>query len=109
MDNKDIDEIIFEGSNDDKGASNLVIMKFNDKLHICQNELYVFNHRRVRTSNEKEVNRISSNTIVSLNIKFYGADGVRKYSYSNAYKNQQNCIQVLKNNLHIKVDDDFLS
>ena len=44
----------------------------------------------------------------SLNIKYYGNDGKRKYSYSNSIKHQQNAIRAIRNSIDIRVDNMFI-
>lgn len=73
-DNKKIEHDInlIEGPNDDEGASSLIVNKFKDRLLICKNQLYIYdNMKYIWINNVKEVDKILSNMIKNLDIKFF--------------------------------------
>jgi len=98
---------IISSPDDDEGAAEILITFYKDRLLICNGTLYA-NNGRIWNGDDKEVNKILSNMLKSLNIKYYGADGKRKYNYSNSTKHQQNAIKAIKNSLDIKVDNMFI-
>ena len=90
-------DFIISSSNDDIGASEIVIDFYKDILVICDGILYVKDND-VWISNEKTVDNILINLISKLDIKFYGADGKRKYSYNRSIKHIKDCIGCIKAN-----------
>jgi len=110
-DNKKIEHDInlIESPNDDEGACSLIVNKFKDKLLICKNQLYIYdNMKYIWINNVKEVDKILSNMIKNLDIKYYGNDNKKIYSYSSSQKHQQNAIKCIKNSMDIKIDNNFL-
>lgn len=99
---------IIDSADDDEGAANIVVKYYNDKLLICEKNLYVYNNH-IWNGDEKEVNKLLCNMITDLKIKFVGADNKRKYSYSSSVKHQKNCIIAIKNNSNIKINNNFIN
>lgn len=103
-------DLIIDGANDDIGASELVIKEYNDLLVVCKGILYVkFND--VWICNPIEVDRILIDMIGKLEIKFFGADGKRKYYYNKSIKHIKDCIVCIKANQNIinnKFYDDMI-
>lgn len=98
-------ENLIESSNDDEGASTIVINKYKNKMVISKGVFYVLEDN-IWICDCDEVNKVLSNFIVSLDIRFVGSDGVRTYSYSNAVKHQKDCIKSIRNNRSI-INDNF--
>lgn len=102
------EENLIDSADDDEGAAKYVIKYYNDRLVYCDKQLYVHNNH-IWISDEKEVIKILCNMITNLQIKFVGADGKRKYSYSSSVKHQKNCIIAIKNSSNIKIDNNFIN
>lgn len=104
---KHSDKNIIDASDDDEGASRIVINKFNDRLIRCEAHILV-KYNNYWVYNKDEVNRFLSNMIKDSNIYFYGSDGKRLYNYSNAVSHQLKCITAIRNSDLIKIDNVFL-
>jgi len=105
-DNKDIDKIFIDGSNDDEGASKIVIEKFGKNIIRCNSSILV-KYGNAWTFEEKDVDRILANMVVKSNIYFYGAKD-KCFSYSNAISHQKNCVSSIRNSPLINIDDKFI-
>jgi hypothetical protein len=97
---------IIESSNDDIGAADIVAIHYKDILVKCNGSLYI-NYDNIWINNPKQVDELLSAMICKLDIKYYGADGKRKYSYSRSIKNIKNCIICIKFNDNIIINDKF--
>ena len=98
-------DMIIDNANDDVGASEIVINHYRDILIICKGVLYI-NDNNIWISNEKQVDKLLINMIGQLDIKFYGVDEKRKYSYNTSIKHIKNCIIIIKANKTI-INDNF--
>lgn len=98
-------DLMISGSNDDIGASKIVVEYYKNLLVICKGILYV-KYNDVWISNKEQVNNILIDMIGKIDIKFYGADGKRKYNYNTSIKHIGDCIKVIKSNQTI-IDDEF--
>ena len=92
--------MVIDGSNDDIGASEIVVNYYRDILIICDSILYVKDND-VWISDEKTVDKLLIDLIGKLDIQFYGADGKRKYSYNRSIKHIKDCIICIKANKSI--------
>ena len=90
-------DLIIESTNDDIGASQIIVNLYKDILIICNGILYV-KHNNVWISNPKEVDNILIDLIGKVDIKFLGADGKRKYSYNKSIKHIKDCITCVRAN-----------
>ena len=75
----------------------------NGILNVKNNDVWVSNH--------KEVDNILIDLIGKLDIKFYGADGNRTYSYNTSIKHIKDCIACIRANQSIinnKFYDDMI-
>jgi hypothetical protein len=97
---------IIESSNDDIGAADIVAIHYKDILVKCNGSFYI-NYDNIWINNPKQVDDLLSAMISKLDIKYYGADGKRKYSYSRSIKNIKNCIICVKINDNIIINDKF--
>lgn len=100
------DKILIEGSNDDEGASKIVINIYQKDIIRCGSRILV-KENNCWVFEKEEVNRILSNMIVKSNIYFIGAKD-KYYSYSNAVSHQKSCVIAIRNSPLIKVDDKFI-
>jgi len=98
-------DLIIDGSNDDIGASEIVVNHYKDVLIICKGILYV-NDDDIWVNNEREVDKLLIDMIGKLEILFYGADGKRKYHYNKSIKHIKDCIICIKANKAI-INDKF--
>jgi hypothetical protein len=98
-------DMIIDNANDDVGASEIVINHYRNILIICKGILYI-NDNNIWISNEKQVDKLLINMIGQLDIKFYGVDEKRKYSYNTSIKHIKNCIIIIKANKTI-INDNF--
>lgn len=98
-------DIVINGSNDDIGASEIVVNYYKNVLIICKGILYVKDND-IWISNEKQVDKILIDMIGKLDILFYGADGKRKYHYNKSIKHIKDCIVCIKANKTI-INDNF--
>ena len=98
-------DMIIDGSNDDIGASLLVIEYYRELLVICKGTLYV-NHNDVWINNQAQVDKILIDMIGKLDIMFFGADGKRKYHYNKSIKHIKDCIVGIKADQSI-INDTF--
>ena len=98
-------DMIIDGSNDDIGASQIVIEFYKGLLVICKGVLYV-NYNDVWVHNATQVDKILIDMIGKLDIMFYGADGKRKYHYNKSIKFIKDCIVCIKANQSI-INDAF--
>ncbi len=102
---------MIDGANDAAiGASEIVISLYKDVRIICNGILNVKNND-VWVSNHKEVDNILIDSIGKLDIKFYGADGKRTYSYNKSIKHMKDCIACIRANQSIinnKYYDDMI-
>ena len=105
-DKKDTDKNFIDSSNDDEGASKIVIDKFGKNIIRCGSSILVKNNN-YWVFQEKEVDRILSNMVVKSNIYFFGAKD-KAYSYSNAVSHQKSCCISIRNSPLIKTDDKFI-
>jgi len=94
-----------ESSNDDIGAASIVISHYKDVMIICKDVLYI-KKDNIWIYNERPVDKLLIDMIGKLDIKFYGADGKRKYNYNKSVKNIKNCIIAIKANRTI-INDKF--
>ena len=76
-------DMIIDGSNDDIGASEIVINYYKKSLIICKGVLYV-NDNNIWICGDKQVDKLLIDMIGKLDIMFYGADGKRQYHYNKA-------------------------
>ena len=93
-------DLIIDSANDDIGASELVIKEYNDLLIVCKGILYV-KYDNIWICNSNEVDKILIDMIGKLEIKFFGADGKRKYYYNKSIKHIKDCIVCIKANQNI--------
>jgi hypothetical protein len=93
------------GANDDIGASKIVVEFYKGSLVSCKGNFYV-NYDDIWIDNPNDVEKILINMIGALDIKFYGADGKRQYSYSNSIKHIKDCITCVKADTSI-INDNF--
>jgi hypothetical protein len=103
-------DLIIKGSDDDIGASQIVVNHYKEILINCKGVLYVKDND-IWICNEKEVDKTLINLIGELDILFYGADGKRKYHYNKSVKHIKNCIICIKANKSIinnKFYDDMI-
>lgn len=100
------DKLLIEGSNDDEGASKIVINLFKKDIIRCNNVIIV-KENNTWSYDKEVVNRILSNMVVKSNIYFIGAND-KYYSYSNAVSRQKNCVVAIRNNPLINIDNDFI-
>lgn len=100
------DKILIENSNDDEGASKIVINIYQKDIIRCNN-IIIVKENDCWTYDKEEVNRILSNMVVKSNIYFIGAND-KYYSYSNAVSRQKNCVVAIRNSPLIKNDNDFI-
>ena len=98
-------DMMIDSANDDIGASEIVVNHYRDSLIICKGILYV-NDNNIWVSNEKQADKLLIDMIGKLDIKFFGADGKRKYSYNTSIKHIKDCIIVIKANKTI-INDNF--
>lgn len=98
---------IISSADDDEGAADILISFYKDRLILCNRILYA-NNGRIWIGDDNEVNKILSNMLKSLNIKYYSNDGKKKYNYSNSTKHQQNAIKAIRNSIDIKSDNMFI-
>jgi hypothetical protein len=98
-------DMIIDGSNDDIGASQIVIEYYKGLLTICKGVLYV-NYEDIWINNQVQVDKILIDMIGKLDIMFYGADGKRKYHYNKSIKHIKDCIVCIKANQSI-INDNF--
>jgi hypothetical protein len=98
-------DMIISGSNDDIGASEIVINYYKTSLIICKGILYV-NDNNVWVCVEKQVDKLLIDMIGKLDIMFYGADGKRQYHYNRSIKHIKDCIVCIKANKTI-INDKF--
>ena len=87
--------MVINGANDDIGASKIVVDYYKDELVSCKGILYV-KDSDIWIDNPDIVERVLINKIGNLDIKFYGADGKRLYSYSKSIKHIKDCISCVK-------------
>ena len=73
--------MIIDGSNDDIGASEIVINYYKSSLIICKGVLYV-KDSNIWICGKEQVDKLLIDMIGKLDILFYGADGKRKYNYN---------------------------
>ena len=78
-------DMIIDGSNDDIGASEIVINYYKKSLIICKGVLYV-NDNNIWICGDKQVDKLLIDMIGKLDIMFYGADGKRQYHYNKSIK-----------------------
>ena len=97
--------LMIDGSNDDIGASKIVVDHYKKSLIICNGVLYI-NHNNIWVGNEKQVDKLLIEMIGKLDIKFLGADGKKKYSYNTSIKHIKDCIVAIKANQSI-INDQF--
>ena len=90
-------DMIIDSSNDDIGASQIVIEYYKGLLTICKGVLYV-NYEDIWINNQVQVDKILIDMIGKLDIMFYGADGKRKYHYNKSIKHIKDCIVCIKAN-----------
>jgi hypothetical protein len=76
-------DMIIDGSNDDIGASEIVINYYKKSLIICKGVLYV-NDNNIWICGDKQVDKLIIDMIGKLDIMFYGADGKRQYHSNKA-------------------------
>jgi hypothetical protein len=100
------DKIFIENSNDDEGASKIVINIYKKDIIRCGSRILVKENNCWVFEKEK-VNRVLCNMIVNSNIYFLGAKD-KAYSYSNAISHQKNCVIAICNSPLIKTDDKFI-
>jgi hypothetical protein len=98
-------DMIIDGSNDDIGASEIVINYYKKSLIICKGVLYV-NDDNIWICGDKQVDKLLIDMIGKLDIMFYGADGKRKYHYNKSIKHIKDCIVCIKANKTI-INDKF--
>lgn len=98
-------EFLISGSNDDIGASIIIINQYRELLVICKGVLYV-KYKDVWECNQSQVDKILIDIIGKTEIMFFGADGKRKYCYNNSIKHIKDCIVCIKANQDI-VNDAF--
>jgi len=98
-------DMIIDSSNDDIGASQIVIEYYKGLLTICKGVLYV-NYEDIWINNQVQVDKILIDMIGKLDIMFYGADGKRKYHYNKSIKHIKDCIVCIKANQSI-INDNF--
>lgn len=98
-------DLMIDGANDDIGAGEIVVNHYRDILMICKGILYVKDND-VWISNEKQVDKLLIDMIGKLDIKFFGADGKRKYAYNKSVKHIKDCIICIKANKTI-INDKF--
>ncbi len=98
-------DMLIDGSNDDIGASKIVIEYYKGLLIICKGILYV-NYNDIWINNQIQVDKILIDMIGKLDIMFYGADGKRKYHYNKSVKHIKDCIVCIKANQSI-INDEF--
>ena len=99
-------DMIIESSNDDVGASEIVLNYYKYLIVKCKGVLYV-KHNNIWVNDKTKVDEILINMIGKLDIKYYGADGKRKYQYNKSIKHIKDCIVCIRANETI-IDDNFL-
>lgn len=104
--NKDSDKIFIDSSNDDEGASKIVINKFGKDIIRCGSSILV-KYGNSWVFEKIDVDRIISNMVVKSNIYFNGGKD-KVFSYSNAVSHQKNCVISIRNSPLIKTDDKFI-
>ena len=87
--------MIIDGSNDDIGASEIVINYYKISLIICQGVLYV-KDSNIWICGKEQVDKLLVDMIGKLDILCYGADGKRKYHYNKSIKHIQIFILLMK-------------
>ena len=97
--------MIINGSNDDIGASEIVINHYKNYLIICKGLLYVKDDN-IWVNGKDQVDKLLIDMIGKLDIKFYGADGKRQYQYNRSIKHIKDCIICIKANKTI-INDKF--
>lgn len=100
------DKVLIENSNDDEGASKIVINIYQKDIIRCSSRILV-KENNCWVFEKEDVNRVLSNMIVKSNIYFLGAKD-KAYSYSNAISHQKNCVIAIRNSPLIKNDDKFI-
>ena len=98
-------DLIIESSNDDIGASQIVVDYYRDSLVICKGVLYVKDND-IWICGDRQVDKLLIDMIGKLEILFYGADGKRKYHYNTSIKHIKDCIMCVKANKTI-INDKF--
>ena len=98
-------DMMIDGSNDDVGASKIVIDYYRGLFVICKGVFYV-NYKDVWINNESQVDKILIDMIGKLDIKFFGTVGKRKYHYNKSIKHIKDCIICMKANQTI-INDNF--
>ena len=88
-------DLMIESANDDIGASEIIVNVYKDIFIICNGVLNV-KHNDIWVSKHKEVDNILIDLIGKIDIKFYGADGKRKYSYNKSIKHIKDCITCIR-------------
>jgi len=102
---KKLEDMIINGSNDDIGASEIVINHYKNSLVICKGVLYVKDDN-IWLNNKEQVDKSLIDMIGKLDIMFYGADGKRQYHYNRSIKHIKDCIVCIKANKTI-INDKF--
>ena len=98
-------DMIIDGSNDDIGASEIVLNYYKNLIVKCNGVLYVKN-KNIWINDKIKVDEILINMIGKLEIMFYGADGKKKYQYNKSIKHIKDCISCIRANETI-IDDNF--
>jgi uncharacterized protein (DUF2147 family) len=98
-------DMMIDSANDDIGAADIVVSHYREFLVICKSILYVKDND-IWINSEKQVDKLLIDMIGKLDIKFYGADGKRKYSYNTSVKHIKDCGIVVKANKTI-INDKF--
>jgi hypothetical protein len=101
------DKNFIEGSNDDAGASRIVISKFGDCIIRC-NDTIMVKENHCWSLDTKVVKRVLSNMVEKSNIYFMGGRD-KVFSYSNAVSHQKNCVIAICHSPLIKIDNDFIT
>ena len=89
--------MIIDCSNDDIGASEIVVNYYKTSLIICKGVLYV-KDSNIWICGKEQVDKLLIDMIGKLDILFYGADGKRKYHYNKSIKHIKDCIICIKAN-----------
>jgi hypothetical protein len=77
--------MIINGSNDDIGASEIVVNHYKKSFIICKSVLYVKDDN-IWVNGKEQVDKLLIDMIGKLDIKFYGADGKRLHQYNRSIK-----------------------
>ena len=104
-------DLIISGSNDDIGASKIIVDHYKDSLIICKGVLYV-KYNDIWINEEKQADKLLIDMIGRLDIKFYGADGKCKYNYNTGIKHIKDCTICVKANqsiINVKFYDNMIN